>query len=91
MENLTKYNSLIGKTISVDGWNYDNGGTMNGVITEIYYNEMYKEWYVKVDKDSEYSLDKYSFRFDEMDLLLLNNELPKANPLLNCGKNAFIK
>jgi hypothetical protein len=90
MENTTKYKSLIGKNIVASGWHYDNGGAMEGVILDITKYEVFEQWNVFVDENTEGEQKNFTFTTKQMDTLLADKELPKANPLLNTGTNAKI-
>ena len=84
---LKKYESLIGKNLSAEGWQYDNGGSVCGEITEI------KEWsrsqiFVYTTKTYEWNMSKFTFTPQQLDELIEKGCLPKANKFLNTGTNA---
>ena len=86
---LYRSQSLIGKTISADGWQYDNSGFIHGVITEVKlgrYGDM--EYIVCVKPLSERSMNDFTFKRRHMEYLLSDGELPIANKFLNTGTNA---
>jgi hypothetical protein len=95
--NTKNYDSLIGKNIVADGWYYDNGGTMAGVISEIvfnYYssgklNEHRVEVYVR-EKMYSWHMESFTFTIKQLDILLECCELPIANQFLSQGTNAKI-
>ena len=92
MENLTKYDSLIGEFIIASGWHYDNAGDMQGVISKITKEKLTAEvWRVYVANPSAYSMSSFVFSAKEMDTLIFDKKLPIANKFLNTGTNALIK
>lgn len=87
MENLKKYQSLIGRRIYANGWHYDNGGDVCGTITEI------KEWSssqirVYTTKEHDWNMKSFTFTPNQLDELIEKGCLPKANKFLNTGTNA---
>ena len=88
---LSRSQSLIGKTIEADGWQYDNSGFIYGVITEVIlgrYGDL--EYIVSVKPLSETSMSNFTFKTRTMETLLSNGKLPIANKFLNSGTNALI-
>ena len=84
------YLSLVGKKISADGWQRDNGGSLCGIITEIEVDERYNQCKVFVEKTNQFSMNSMTFSIRQMNLLLLDGKLPEANKFLNSGTNAEI-
>ena len=82
--------SLIGKTITADGWLRDNSGLISGKITEVTPKYGGLEWIVRVDPDSAASMETFTFTAQAMATLISDGKLPEANRLLNSGTNARI-
>ena len=80
--------TLIGRTIHADGWHYDNGGFISGVITKIDSRYGGLEYTVTVEPDHSSSMKTYTFKAGQMLKLITEGKLPKANQLLNTGTNA---
>jgi hypothetical protein len=82
---------LIGKTIFAEGWHYDNGGMIDGVITEIERGRFGDlEYIVRVDTKNPLSMYSFTFKKSELEKLLTDGKLPTANKFLNTGTNAEI-
>ena len=90
MTDMTKYQSLIGKEISADGWQRDNSGGIYGEITRIQ-SWSRDEVIVHATKEYEWNMNSFSFTIEQMDELVEKGCLPKANKMLNSGTNASIK
>ena len=87
MTDLNKYESLIGKNISASGWHYDNSGSVYGEITRLQ-SWSRREIIVHTTKTNDWDMAKFSFTPQQLDELLENGFLPKANKFLNTGTNA---
>ena len=87
MTDLNKYQSLIGKNILASGWQYDNSGSVCGEITRL------QSWsrnkiIVHTTKTNEWDMKSFTFTPQQLDELVENGCLPKANKFLNTGTNA---
>jgi len=83
---------LIGKTIFAEGWHYDNGGMISGIITEIVKSRFgYDNFDVYVETVNPLSMDSFSFNSKQLETLIADGKLPTANKFLNTGTNAEIK
>ena len=87
MTDLNKYQSLIGKNISASGWHYDNGGSVYGKITRLQAWSR-REIIVYTTKTNDWHMAKFTFTPQQLDALLENGCLPKANKFLNTGTDA---
>ena len=89
---LSRAQSLIGKTIIADGWQYDNSGMISGIITEIKKGRFGDlEYIVCVKPISETSMSDFAFTSRQLETLLSAGKLPIANKFLNTGTNAEIQ
>ena len=89
---LSQAQSLIGKTIIADGWQYDNSGMISGKITEIKKGRFGDlEYIVCVEPNSPFSMYSFTFKSSHIEILLAEGKLPIANKFLNSGTNAQIK
>lgn len=89
---LSQAQSLIGKSIIADAWQYDNSGFISGIITEIKqgrYGDL--EYIVCVEPNSPSSMNDFTFKKRQLEALLADGKLPKANRFLNSGTNAEIR
>ena len=81
---LSRSQSLIGKSIIADGWQYDNSGFISGVITEIkkgLFGDL--EYIVCVEPNSPFSMNDFTFKSSHIEILLAEGKLPIANKFLN--------
>lgn len=89
---LSRSQSLIGKTISAQGWQRDNSGSISGIITEIIKGRFGDlEYIVCVEPNSPFSMNDFTFTSRHLEILLADGKLPEANKFLNSGTNAEIK
>lgn len=74
---LSRSQSLIGKTIIADGWQYDNSGFISGTITEIKtgrFDDL--EFIVYVKPDCLQSMESFTFKSRQLETLLNSGSLP---------------
>jgi hypothetical protein len=81
---------LVGKRISAQGWHYDNSGSIAGIITEVTGPDYQNEYNVHVNPLNELSMRSMNFTAKNIQTLLLNGKLPKANSFCNTGVDAEI-
>ena len=87
---LNSAQALIGKKIFAEGWQYDNSGMISGCITEIKKSQFGNTIEVYVEPESNLSMDSFAFRANQIEVLLAEGRLPKANKFLNTGTNAWL-
>ena len=93
--NLDKFQALVGKKLSAYGWNYDNFGTCNGIITKIGALESGK---IEVSINDTRSasakansaMNSFTFNINQLETLLTKGELSKPNKMLNSGTEASV-
>jgi hypothetical protein len=87
--NSSEFTSLLGKTISMIGWSYDNGGSLCGVIESIEWTG--KEVRVTVNKDTRAkdSMISHCFNYNHWYWITKNGRY-ESSRLSNWGINAHI-
>ena len=88
---LIQAQSLLGKTIYAEGWHYDNSGFISGTITLITQDKFSKGFRVYVESNAKLGMNDFVFTIKEMEILLAEGVLPRANRFLNTGTNAELK